>query len=65
MSDLDRYKDKGKVLAYRKKYNQDNYRNVLLTFNKEKDKELLEELDNAKSKTELVRKWRNCNKLSK
>lgn len=65
MSDLDRYKDKDKVLAYRKKYNQDKYRNVLLTFNKDKDKELLEELDNAKSKTELVRKWRNCNKLSK
>ena len=65
MSDLDRYKDKDKVLKYRKKYNQDKYRNVLLTFSKEKDKELLEELDNAKSKTELVRKWRNCNKLSK
>lgn len=65
MSDLDRYKDKGKVLAYRKKYNQDKYRNVLLTFSKEKDKELLEELDNAKSKTELVRKWRNSNKFPK
>lgn len=52
---LERYKDKDKQLAYLRDYNNKNYKKYLLSFNYEKDADLIEALDNAKSKAELIR----------
>ena len=57
MSKLDNYKDKAKTIKYRQDYNKANYKSVYLQLHKVKDAEMLEELNNAKSKSQLVRKW--------
>lgn len=63
MSKLDRYANKEKRMKYVQDYNKSKYQYVMLTLSKEKDAEMLFELNKAKSKTALVRKWyANCKK---
>ena len=50
-------KAKENKIKYIKEYNKRNIQYILLSFNKEKDKEMLEELNEAQSKTEKVREW--------
>ena len=56
-SSLDRYKDKNKRINYVDAYNKERYKRVLLTLSYTNDKEMLEELEAASNKSELVREW--------
>ena len=57
MNHLKQYKDRKATLERQNKFNKEHYRRFGLLFDREKDGDLISELEKSSNKTETVRAW--------